>query len=208
MRFKGLVKFFTIVLILISIYQLSFTFVVNNVEDNIETEATQWVQNKYPSASEKYPDNRQEQVIYQDFLDSVTRERVQFIEDSTSTKIVYNTLVKEYTLPEAKAEQLGLGLDLKGGMNVVLRVSLKDLIRKMANNTSDKTFNRALDMAVKQQATTSTNLITLFYQNWNKIKSPDDRLAPLFSSAFQDKIDFNTTDEEVIDVVSDEAKNA
>src|SRR5699024_1347564 len=112
------------------------------------------------------------------------------------------------TLPEAKAEQLGLGLDLKGGMNVVLRVSLKDLIRKMANNTSDKTFNRALAMAVKQQATTSTSLITLFYQNWYKIKSPDDRLAPLFSSAFQDKIDFNTTDEEVIDVVSDEAKNA
>src|SRR5690625_1814870 len=143
MQFKGLVKFFTVVLILISLYQLSFTFVVNKEEKKIDTKATQWVKNNYPSAEEKYPDNKLKQAFYGDFLDSVKRERIQFMEDSSADKVVYNTLIKKFTLPEAKAQQLSLGLDLKGGMNVVLEVSLKDLVHAMANNTSDPTFNKA-----------------------------------------------------------------
>ncbi len=208
MKFKGLVKFFTIVLILISLYQLSFTFVVNKEESKIDETATQWVNNKYPSAKEKYPDDKQKQVFYNDFLDSVKRERVQFIEDSSATTVVYNTLIKKYTLPEAKAQQLGLGLDLKGGMNVVLEVSLKDLVHKMANNTKDPVFNKALEMAQEQRATSSTNFITLFYQNWKDLKTGDQRLAPLFSNAFESKIDYNTSDDDVIRVVRKEAEEA
>ncbi len=208
MQFKGLVKFFTVVLILISLYQLSFTFVVNNVEDKIEAQAQQWVQNNYPSAQDKFPDNKQRQAFYNDYLDSLKRERIQFIEDSTADKVVYNTLIKEYTLPEAKAQQLSLGLDLKGGMNVVLEVSLKDLIHAMANHTSDPSFNKALDMADQQKANSSANFITLFYQAWQKVKTPNERLAPLFANAFDKRIDFNSSDEQVIEVVRSEAKDA
>ncbi len=208
MQFKGLVKFFTVVLILISLYQLSFTVVVNREDKKIDAQAEQWVQNQYPSVQEKYPDNRQKQVIYSDFLDSVKRERIQFIEDSTSDKIVYNTLIKKYTLPEAKAQQLSLGLDLKGGMNVVLEVSLRDLIHTMANNTTDPAFNKALDMAEEEKANSSADFITLFQQAWRKVKPANERLAPLFSNAFEKRINFNSSDEDVIEVIRSESKDA
>src|SRR5699024_6372651 len=123
-------------------------------------------------------------------------------------KVVYNTLIKKFTLPEAKAQQLSLGLDLKGGMNVVLEVSLKDLVHAMANNTSDPTFNKALEMADEEKANSSANFITLFHQAWDQVKSPDERLAPLFSSAFESRIDFNSSDDDVIKVIRSEAEDA
>ncbi len=208
MQFKGLVKFFTVVLILISLYQLSFTVVVNREDKKIDAQADSWVQNRYPSAQEKYPDNKQQQVLYGDFLDSVKRERVQFIEDSTSDQVVYNTLIKKYTLPEAKAQQLSLGLDLKGGMNVVLEVSLRDLIHTMANNTTDPAFNKALDMAEEEKANSSADYITLFQQAWQKVKPANERLAPLFSNAFEKRINFNSSDDEVISVIRSESRDA
>ena len=208
MKFKGLVKFFTVVLILISLYQLSFTFVVNRADKKIEAEATQWVASNYPAPKEKFPDNIQQQAVYEDYLDSLTRERVQAIEDSTAGDIVYNTLIKKYTLPEAKGQELSLGLDLKGGMNVVLEVSLKDLIHAMANNTTDPAFNQALEMADKQKANSAADFITLFAQAWQSVKPEGARLAPLFSNAFEQRIDFNSSDAKVIEVIRTEAGDA
>lgn len=208
MQFKGLVKFFTIVLILISLYQLSFTFVVNRAEKKIKAQANSWIQKHYKSPQELYPDNKEKQIFYQDYLDSLTRERVQFVEDSTSDEIVYNTLIKKYTLPEAKAQQLSLGLDLKGGMNVVLEVSLDDLIRAMANNSKDPAFNKALEMATKEKANSAADYITLFGQAWNQVKPANARLAPLFANAFEKRINFNSTDEEVLNVIRAESRGA
>ncbi|MGH2644741.1 MAG: hypothetical protein ACRDE2_12380, partial [Chitinophagaceae bacterium] len=89
MQLKGLVRFFTVVLILISVYQLSFTFVVHHVQNKINTEATDWVQKNFKTPQELYPEDKEKQVFYQDYLDSLLRVRVQYIEDSTSDQVVY-----------------------------------------------------------------------------------------------------------------------
>lgn len=208
MQLKGLVKFFTVVLILISLYQLSFTFVVHREEKKIDAQANSWVAENYKTPEQLYPGDKEKQVFYQDHLDSVTRVRVQYIEDSTSDDVVYNTLIKKYTLPEAKAQELNLGLDLQGGMNVVMEVSLEGLIRSMANNSPDPALNRALDLATKTKANSAADYITLFGQAWNQVKPANERLAPLFANAFEKKITYNSTDQDVLNVIRGESRDA
>lgn len=208
MQLKGLVKFFTVVLILISLYQLSFTFVVHREEKKIEAQADHWVSSNFKSPDALYPGDREKQVFYQDHLDSLKRVRVQYIEDSTSDEIVYNTLVKKYTLPQAKAEELNLGLDLQGGMNVVMEVSLDGLIRSMANNSPDPALNRALELATQRKANSAADYITLFGQAWNEVKPANARLAPLFANAFVKQINYNSTDAQVLSVIRSESKDA
>jgi SecD/SecF fusion protein len=208
MQLKGLVKFFTVVLILISLYQLSFTFVVHHAEKTIDAQANSWIQQNYKSPEQLYPNDKEKQVFYQDHLDSLTRVRVQFIEDSTSNEVVYNTLIKKYTLPEAKSQELNLGLDLQGGMNVVMEVSLEGLIRSMSNNSPDPALNKALEMATKEKANSAADYITLFGQAWNKVKPANERLAPLFANAFEKKITYNSTDAQVLSVIRGESRDA
>lgn len=208
MQLKGLVKFFTVVLILISLYQLSFTFVVHREEKKIEAQADQWVTANYKTPEALYPGDNEKQVFYQDHLDSLKRVRIQDIEDSTSDDIVYNTLIKKYTLPQAKAQELNLGLDLQGGMNVVMEVSLEGLIRSMANNSPDPALNRALDLATKTKANSAADYITLFGQAWNQVKPANERLAPLFANAFEKKITYNSSDQDVLKVIRAESRDA
>lgn len=208
MQLKGLVKFFTVVLILISVYQLSFTFVVHHVQKGINAEATGWVAKNYKTPAEMYPNDKEQQVFYQDVLDSVFRARVQYIEDSTSDEVVYNTLIRKYTLPEAKAQELNLGLDLQGGMNVVMEVSLEGLIRSMSNNSPDPALNKALEMATQEKANSAADYITLFGQAWNKVKPANERLAPLFANAFEKDITYNSTDQQVLQAIRDESTGA
>lgn len=208
MQLKGLVKFFTVVLILISLYQLSFTLVARRHEKKIEAQAKTWVAQHYESAQQLYPSNKEEQAFYQDHLDSLIRVRVQRIEDSTSSEIVYNTLIKKYTFEQVKAQELSLGLDLQGGMNVVLEVSLQDLIRSMANNSKDPAFNKALETATQRKANSATDYITLFGQAWNEVKPANAKLAPLFSNAFEKQINYNTSDDDVLKVIRSESKDA
>lgn len=208
MQFKGLVKFFTVVLILISLYQLSFTVVVHRAEKKIDAQAKEWIAQNYKSPGEVYPNDQEKQVFYQDHLDSLLRVRVQHIEDSTSDEIVYNTLIRTYTLPEAKAQELNLGLDLQGGMNVVMEVSLEGLIRSMSNNSPDPALNQALEMATKEKANSAADYITLFGQAWEKVKPANERLAPLFATAFEQKINFNSTDQQVLNIIRAESRDA
>lgn len=208
MQLKGLVKFFTVVLILISVYQLSFTFVVHHEQKKINAEATEWMQKNFKTPEELYPNDNEQQVFYQDHLDSLFRVRVQYIEDSTSDQVVYNTLIKKYTLPEAKAQELKLGLDLQGGMNVVMEVSLDGLIRSMSNNSPDPALNKALDMATQEKANSAADYVTLFGQAWEKVKPANERLAPLFANAFEKQITYNSTDQQVLSAIRAESRGA
>lgn len=208
MQFKGLVKVFTVVLILISLYQLSFTFVVRREEGKINAQVDKWMSANYKSPENQYPGDKVKQVMYADYLDSVKRERVQYVEDSTADKIVYNTLIKKYTLPDAKSQELNLGLDLQGGMNVVLEVSLEDLIRSMANNSTDPAFNRALQLATQRKANSAADYVSLFGQAWNEVKPAGGKLAILFSNAFEKRINFNSTDQQVLDEIRSESRSA
>ena len=178
MQSKGAIKFFAIILAIVCIYQLSFTLV------------TRIVENKAMEAS-----NGDAQA-YQTYLDSISNEPV------------YNLLVKNYTFRESKEREMNLGLDLKGGMNVTLEVSVIDLIRSMANNSQDPTFNKAIEEAQKLQRNSQKDFVTLFGEAFNKV-DPNAKLAAIFSTMdLQDRITFNSTNEEVIKVIKAESDAA
>ncbi|HUX84156.1 MAG TPA: protein translocase subunit SecDF [Chitinophagaceae bacterium] len=207
MQFKGLVKFFTAVLILISFYQLSFTLVVHHHEKKVAELATSEITRQLKPASEVYPGNPSMQLFYQDSVNDLIKAREAQIEDSTADEVIYNTLIKRYTYQQAKEQELSLGLDLQGGMNVVLEVSLEDLIRTMASNSRDPAFNMALSQATAEREHSSVDYVTLFAQAYQQI-APTGRLAPIFSNAFQSKINFNSTNSDVINVIRSEATDA
>ena len=133
---KGLIKFLVIVVSLACLYSLSFTFVTRKVEKDAAEYANG------DMAKEKA------------YLDSIAGEEV------------YNIGIAKFTYREAKANELALGLDLKGGMNVTMEISLNELIANLADNPKDANFNKALENAVKKSKTTNTSLIELFLNEY------------------------------------------
>ncbi|RZJ56386.1 MAG: protein translocase subunit SecDF, partial [Flavobacterium sp.] len=117
MQNKGLIKFFAIIFAVVSIYQLSFTFVSGNIEDDAKAFAG--------------GDSKKELA----YLDSIGKEKV-FI---------------GYTYNEVRDKQINKGLDLEGGINVILEISVKDIVKGLANNSKNPILNRALDQATKDR---------------------------------------------------------
>ncbi|MFM8917649.1 MAG: protein translocase subunit SecDF, partial [Bacteroidota bacterium] len=178
MQSKGAITFLGILFVLACVYQLSFTLVTQNAEKN---------------AQEASGGNAES---LQNYLDSIANEPV------------YNLLVKEYTFRESKERELNLGLDLKGGMNVTLEVSVVDLIRSLSNNSTDATFNKALEEAQVMQKNSQKDFVTLFGEAFSKV-DPNAKLAAVFSTMeLQDRINFNSTNEQVIAVIREEADGA
>jgi len=178
MQSKGAIKVLAIVLALVCLYQLSFTFVTRHVENKARD---------YAKGDEK------KQKAY---LDSI------------SSKGVYNIGVKDYTYQECKERELNMGLDLKGGMNVTLEVSVVDLVRSMANFSTDATFNKAIVRAQEMEKNSQEDFVTLFGKAFKEV-DPNAKLAAVFNTVdLQDRINFNTTNEEVLKVIRTEADAA
>ncbi|MBP6334371.1 MAG: protein translocase subunit SecDF, partial [Bacteroidia bacterium] len=126
--------------------------------------------------------------------------------DSINTQPVYPILGLTYK--KCKENELNLGLDLKGGMNVTMEVSLVDLIRSMANNSNDPTFNKALENAQKAQSNSQKDYVTLFVEEFSKL-DPNAKLAAIFATKeLQDRLNFNSTNAEVKAVIQTEANAA
>ena len=119
MQNKGLVKLFAILFGLVSLYQLSFTFTANSVEN----EAEEFAINKISESEENYRGLR-------------SQEEANYLQEK-GTDTVYNIGIAKFTYNEVKQKAMNLGLDLKGGINVILQVSVKDILKGLANNTSD-----------------------------------------------------------------------
>jgi SecD/SecF fusion protein len=178
MQNKGAVRFFAIALAIVCIYQLSFTFVTRKVEKDAREYAL--------------GDSTQETR----FLDSVASE------------VVYNILVRKYTYMECKEREINLGLDLKGGMNVTLEVSMLDMIRSLANNSQDTTFNQAIALAREYQRNSQEDFVTLFGRAFEDI-DPNAQLAAIFATReMRGQIDFNTSNEEVLRVIRAETEGS
>ena len=176
MQSKGAVKLFAILLALVCLYQLSFTFVTKHVEKNAREFA------KGDPLKEK------------SYLDSI------------DTQPVYP--VFGFTYKKCKDNEINLGLDLKGGMNVTMEVSLVDMIRSMANNTTDPTFEKALRNAQAAQAKSQKDFVTLFVDEFQKL-DPNGRLAAIFATKeLSDRITFNSTNDQVKAVIQKEANAA
>ena len=178
MQLKGLVRFFAIALILICIYQLSFTYFVNKHESAMDAKASAWVK-KFTKADKVYPGDKEKQSFYNDSINELKKTYYKRLLDSTkSTKLFFGFT----TYGSAKEKELSLGLDLQGGMSVTMEVSLDGLIRSLSNYSKDASFNTALNNAVARKANSSADLITLFMEEYNRV-SPQGKLAPLFANA-------------------------
>lgn len=205
MQLKGLVRFFAIVLILICLYQLSFTWIVRSHESDLEKKAQKWVSANYASPESKFPNDKALQAAYKDSLDVLEKQRLQHLKDSTNdSKIGPLGLV---TYQSAKAAELQLGLDLQGGMSVTMEVGMGDLIRSLANNTKDLSFNRALNNAVKRKATGGADLITLFGQEY-KATGGGTPLAPYFVAKSTGKVKSTDSDDAVLAYLKEQSSTA
>ncbi len=113
-----------------------------------------------------------------------------------------------YTFKECQEREINMGLDLKGGMNVILEVSVADLIVNLSENSTNKTFREAIKQAKIDQANAQADFVTLFYDAFKKI-NPDLQLNAVFSTyALKDRINNKTSDADVLKIIREEAQSA
>lgn len=203
MQLKGLVRLFAGALILISLYQLSFTFLVRNYDKKVATQAKNDVTKQNPTPEQKYPGSKELQAFYQDTLNDFVKLRKQEILDSVGNKQIagfpwYTTYTK------AKEKELNLGLDLQGGMNVVLEVSVEDVIRALSGHSKDPAFNKALDLAKQRKKASQSDFVSLFGQAYEEVQ-PGGRLASIFANSSQKDLTFNSSNQQVLNVIRREA---
>ena len=127
-----------------------------------------------------------------------------YLEDYT-----FNMLVKEYSYMECKERELNLGLDLKGGMNVTLEISLQEMVKSLSNNSPDSTFNKAIANATAKLAGSNLDFVTLFGQEFEAL-DPNARLASpaIFGYTLKDKITGDASNAEVLEVIRAEKEAA
>ncbi|MFT3901616.1 MAG: protein translocase subunit SecDF [Niabella sp.] len=204
MQLKGLVRFFTILLIVYSVYQLSFTWFVRNHEKKLETAASNYVKTNFPTAAQKYPNNKDSQELYQVQLDEVYRERLTRLKDSTKDETITYGITGAISYQKAKQEELNLGLDLQGGMNVTMEVEMSGLLKTLSGNSKDPNFLQALTNADKRKANSDASFIDLFVEEFKKL-SPNTRLASLFAVGNRDLIKVTDSDSKVVSVLKQQA---
>jgi SecD/SecF fusion protein len=201
MQFKGLVRFFTILLIIYSLYQLSFTFFVRRHENKMEKLA--WQQVKARPEFAKFADTDD----LPDSLLDIYKERLQRLLDSTRDVTLTYGVTGKISYDKAKREELNLGLDLQGGMNITLDVEMKDLLMTLADGNKDPKFLLALDNAEKRKVNSDLNFVTLFVQEYAALAGPN-RLAPLFVTQLKSEIAITSSDSQVEGVLREKANEA
>ncbi|MFT3680368.1 MAG: protein translocase subunit SecDF [Ferruginibacter sp.] len=169
MKLKGIVWFFAIALIIISVWELSYTWVVRSYESKIKTQAERIVKSQYPNVPAKSEE-----------FELLVKSRQQHILDSTRDKEIYPLLGTTYQ--KCKEQELNLGLDLQGGMSVTMNVSLDGLLKSLSNNPKDAGFVKALQTATAQKTGSDANYITLF-ANAYKQQNPNAKLSDIFAKA-------------------------
>lgn len=174
MQNKGLIKFFAIIFAVVSIYQLTFTFVANKVKSDAKAFAG---------------GNTTKEVKY---LDSISKEKV------------YNLGFIDYTYDEVSNRQLNKGLDLEGGINVILQISVKDILKGLSNDSKNPTFLKALEEAKKNQLGNQSYL-DAFFVEFEKLSNGTVKLASpdIFANrSLEGQVDFNMTDDQVKKIIS------
>ncbi len=181
MQNKGLVKLFALLFGLVSIYQLSFTFKANQIEGN----AKEFAIDKIPSTEVDYDAKRS--LVEVNYLDSIANIEV------------YNIGVASYTFDDVKDKAMNLGLDLKGGINVILQISVKDILKGLANESRDPVFRKALDDAEELQKDSQNTYLDDFFVAFDAIKGDTKLASPdIFANrTLSEEITFNMTDSEV-----------
>ncbi|AGA77387.1 protein translocase subunit SecDF [Echinicola vietnamensis] len=183
MQNKGIIVFLTVIVTALCLYYLSFTYVSSNVQKDAIAYATDAEGNLDFAKKQSY-------------LDSIWREPV------------YNFLGIEYTFKEVKETELGLGLDLQGGMHVTLAVSPVEIVKGLAGNSKNEAFNAAVDEAEELSKTSNEKFVDLFYAAW-KEKSGDKQLNTIYATAAnRGRISLESSDSEILSIIDEEVENA
>ncbi len=194
MQNKGAIRTIAIIFALIFIYQLSFTVVTKRVEKKAAKDAE--------AEASKLAD------MNESMYNVIKDQKETYYLDSVGNVNVYNLLFKKYTYRDAKEREINLGLDLKGGMNVTLEVSVKDIVKALAGNSQDPTFVKAMELATERQEKSEGDFVTLFGEAFEEV-DPNARLASIFLYEFKDKgITVNSTNSEVLKVLRSESEGA
>ncbi|HEA31411.1 MAG TPA: protein translocase subunit SecDF [Leeuwenhoekiella sp.] len=184
MQNKGLIRVFAILFGLVSLYQLSFTYFTNSVEDEAEV----FAENKVPTSVTDYVEGRGD--VKSKYLDSIGN-------DPIALGITYN---------DAKEKELNKGLDLKGGMNAILEISVADILRGLSNNSQDPAFNQALTEAAEIQKNSQQSFLDDFYEAYQNIPGDNNLASPdvFANTTLGDKVNFNMSNDEVMGVIDTE----
>lgn len=199
MQNKGLVKLFALLFGLVSIYQLSFTFKANQIESNAKEAAIA----KIAESEIDYADKRSaEEARYLDSLLTykVPTDKVDANGQIISENIkVFNIGIADYDYTEVKEKSMNLGLDLKGGISVILQIQVNDILKGLANNSKDPVFNKALADAEELQKDSQNTYLEDFFVAFDAIKGDTKLASPdIFANRdLSDEITFNMTDDEV-----------
>ena len=219
MQNKGAIRAIAIIFALIFLYQLSFTVVTKIVERRAEKNAITQV---FPKDA-----NGQDIAVSESIQDAIAetmekrnmdemqaknylKERIEnSYLDSMNNVNVYNLGFKKYTYRDAKEKEINLGLDLKGGMNVTLEVSVKDIVKALSHDSQDPTFLQAMELATKRQQESKGDFVTLFGEAYKEI-DPNAKLVSIFLLEFKDKkdININSSNDDVLKVLREESDAA
>lgn len=206
MQNKGVIKVIAVVFALICLYQLSFTYFTKRVENNAKEYATnQYAVNLAKTLAKG--DALREQEIF----DSISSARENFYLDSVSEKTVYNFLwIRKFSYKECKAREVNLGLDLKGGMNVMMEVSTVDVLKNLATNPEDPMLVKLIQEAENEHKATGDKFIDCFERKVNEMnESSKIDLSAFFRVKLKEKgITANSSNASVIAAIRKECTEA
>lgn len=190
MQNKGLIKAFAILFGIVSLYQLSFTWFTKNVEEKAKV---------YAQTRVKTDDVRSKSTLEKIYLDSV------------ANLPVIDLGFAQFSYEDIKNKEINLGLDLKGGINAILQVSVKDILIGLSNNSKNPVFNKALVAASEAQKKSDETYLNLFFQEFEKLSNGTVKLSDpsIFGNkSLRDKINFKLTNEEVKPIIADEVSGS
>ena len=189
MQNKGLIKLFAILFGLVSLYQLSFTFFASKVEKDAANYAAKMVTNN---------DAREKATFERKYLDSVSNQEVVDLE------------VTKYTYDDIKEKEMNLGLDLKGGVNAILQVSVKEVLRGLSNDSRNEVFNDALKAADQRLKSSNDTYLDLFFEEFESIAETTKLSDPTIfgTKSLRDKIKFDETNDVVKEVLQTEINSS
>ena len=200
MQSKGAIRLVAILLAAACLWQLSFTL-VSKIQENKAEKYAQKAVEAYQNSSAFLKVADADKAFC---LDSISKESSRWYLDSISSEKVY----LGYTYKSVKEKEINLGLDLKGGMNVMLQVQLEDLVKALSDNNQTPEFKEAIALAKERSVNSREDFISLFETAWKEVGGGTP-LAQVFGTyEMRDKIKPESTDAQVIDVIRKEAESA
>ena len=200
MQSKGAIRLVAILLLIACFWQLSFTAVtaIQNKKAKKYAEAAAVAVQSTPAFSKVAAED---QAYY---LDSIKKEQQKWYTDSISNEKVYFG----YKFKDVRSKEINLGLDLKGGMNVMLQVQLEDLVKALSGNSAEPQFHQALALAKSRSVNSQSDFITLFGEAWDEVTG-GARLSQIFGTyEMRESIKPESTNAEVLSVIKKEAESA